>query len=245
MGLQAPICSGASEVSLRSCKGSAGADLQALPAALPGAKPSWKGLLIMKGKILAITAKKEMKIECFFPTRDCSCSRTEVTHGVSQQHVVHRSVYDHCANHQHHPRGFKLRSPKPITSPSRGDSRSRSLAWVQTGTSASRHHCRHAADAGRLGAAGQRGAAAVAAAAVTAAAAWGSGGGGGSAGQLQAARVVGLCSAYVGKRLASVISPRDSARPAPKHREFWTSGEDVRCLISGLFTPSRSFWRSP
>lgn len=135
MGLQAPICSGASEVSLRSCKGSAGADLQALPAALPGAKPSGKGLLIMKGKILAITAKKETKIECFFLTRDCSYSRTEVTHGVSQQHVVHRSVYDHCVN-QASPPGLQTALAKTNRF---------SLAWgltlLKPRLGANRHKC--------------------------------------------------------------------------------------------------------
>lgn len=183
----------------------------------------------MKGKILAITAKKETKIECFFLTRDCSYSRTEVTHGVSQQHVVHRSVYDHCVN-QASPPGLQTALAKTNRF---------SLPWgltlLKPRLGANRHKClppplppRSCCRPAR-----SRGAAR------------GSGGGGGSMGQLQAARVVGLCSACVGKRLASVIPPRDSARPAPKHREFWTLGEDVRCLISGLFTPSCSFWRSP
>ena len=92
----------------------------------------------------------------FFPTRGCSYSRTEVTHGASQQRFVHRSVYDHYVNHQHNPQGFTLRSPKPVASPSHKGARSRTLAWVLTGASASRRR-RRAADAGRLGAPGSAG----------------------------------------------------------------------------------------
>jgi len=59
-GLRAPGCPGTSEVSLRSCEGSAGAHLRAQPAAPAAANPSEKVLfLIRKSKILVITAKKE------------------------------------------------------------------------------------------------------------------------------------------------------------------------------------------